>query len=371
LGNVPTETDRDPWPKYGLVAKYKPFILNRIRPFLQSNPNLRRQEVETDAIRITWEASQRFKPDLGYDFSTYLRHLLPNRLYDVYGLRSKDEVEPDILKTEPVRFMGGGNGARLVLDTGELLVGARMLDNEIGYLTGALERFRDILGPARDDLLANNVDDANTQAFMRALVDHAERREREAIAEAEQGGGVVLLEARDLQADVRLFKENRLLRFKPPLVIRDRDRRSNSTFQHIGSYQIEQVPRLKRGFHLRGPFGNFKGSGEYQKPPVPPFAFDGEAEDLDQVASHAGLSDKEQLALAFIRDPYRDGRRLTDTEIAGLIGVSQGYYSKLRHKVIEKMREANAKLNLIWLGDCTEISQDHSTTWISGGLNDD
>jgi hypothetical protein len=88
------------------VAKYKPFILNRIRPFLQSNVHLRRQEVEADAIRITWEASQRFKPELGYDFSTYLRHLLPNRLYDAYGLRSKDEIEPDILKTESVRFVG-------------------------------------------------------------------------------------------------------------------------------------------------------------------------------------------------------------------------------------------------------------------------
>jgi hypothetical protein len=43
--------------------------------------------------------------------------LLPNRLYDLYGIEKskKDEEAPDILKTEPLQFLGGGNGARLVL----------------------------------------------------------------------------------------------------------------------------------------------------------------------------------------------------------------------------------------------------------------
>ena len=84
--NIARAAEIDPWPRYGLVAKYKPFILNRIKPFLENNRHLNRNEVITDAIRITWEASQKFKQELGYDFSTYLRHLLPNRLYDLYGI---------------------------------------------------------------------------------------------------------------------------------------------------------------------------------------------------------------------------------------------------------------------------------------------
>jgi hypothetical protein len=126
--NIDPGTEIDPWPRYGLAAKYKPFILNRVKPFLQNNGHLNRNEVITDAIRITWEASQKFKQELGYDFSTYLRHLLPNRLYDLYGIEKskKDEEEPDILKTEPLQFLGGGNGTRLVLDTGVLSVGVRV-----------------------------------------------------------------------------------------------------------------------------------------------------------------------------------------------------------------------------------------------------
>ena len=142
--NIARAAEIDPWPRYGLVAKYKPFILNRIKPFLENNRHLNRNEVITDAIRITWEASQKFKQELGYDFSTYLRHLLPNRLYDLYGIeKSKtDEEEPDILKTEPLQFLGGGNGARLVLDTGVLSVGVRVTGNDLDYLLGTLERLR-------------------------------------------------------------------------------------------------------------------------------------------------------------------------------------------------------------------------------------
>jgi hypothetical protein len=134
--NIAPAAEIDPWPRHGLVAKYKPFILNRIRPFLENNRHLSRREVIIDAIRITWECSQKFEPELGFDFSTYLRHLLPNRLYDLYGIEKskKDEEETDVLKTEPIRFLGSGNGASLILDTGNLAIGAKMPGNEPGYL---------------------------------------------------------------------------------------------------------------------------------------------------------------------------------------------------------------------------------------------
>ena len=82
-----------------------------------------------------------------------------------------------------------------------------MTGNDLDYLLRTLERLRD-----NTAVIPRDHEDA--QAYLRAIVDHTERREREAQAEAEDGG-VVLLEALDLQADIRLFKDNRLFRFKP------------------------------------------------------------------------------------------------------------------------------------------------------------
>ena len=323
--NIASGTEIDPWPRYGLVAKYKPFILNRIRPFLENNRHLNRNEVITDAIRITWEASQKFKQELGYDFSTYLRHLLPNRLYDLYGIEKskKDEEEPDILKTEPLQLLSGGNGA---LDTGVLSVGVRVTGNDLDYLLRTLERLRD-----NTAVIPRDHEDA--QAYLRAIVDHTERQEREAQAEAEDGG-VVLLEARDLQADIRLFKDNRLLRFKPQLAIEDH--RGESPYQDIGSYQIIQAPKTTEAELTRGR-GRGKKPQVYTKPDGDDF--DELAWELDQYTAHTDLDDLEKIALIFMRT----NARMPDYKIAEMLGVSQSYYSKLQVKIAEKMRDGRKK----------------------------
>jgi hypothetical protein len=285
MGNIPARTAPDPWPKYGLIAAYKPFILRRLGPFFENNRHLDRDTVITDAIRIAWECSRKFKPELGFDFSTYLRHWLPNRLYRLYGIeKAKAGEDPDILETEPLVFSGRGNGARLVLDTGDLIVGARMTGNDLGYLTGILERIRADAGAVPHD-------HEHATAFLRAIVDHAERREREALAEAEQGG-VILLDPHDLQADVRLFEDNRLLRFKPQLIIRDREP------VDMRGYRIEEARQDRRPFRRRK-------QHVYTKPDVPLGAFDQEAWELDQFAKHAGLTDLEQIALMLMRTNTR------------------------------------------------------------------
>jgi hypothetical protein len=259
MGNIPPREAPDPWPKHGLIAAYKPFILKRITPFLENNRHLNRDGVITHAIRITWECSRKFKPELGHDFSTLLRHWLPNRLYNAYGIR-KPPQEPDVLKTEPLAFVGRGNGARLALDTGSLIIGAKMSGNDPDYLIGVLERLR-------TDAAVIPRGHEYALAWLRAIVDHSERREREALAEAEQGGGVVLLEAYDLQADVRLFKDNRLLKFKPQLIIRDREP------VDLRGYQIEEAPQDSR------PLPRIK-QRLYAKPDVPAGNFDEEAWEL-------------------------------------------------------------------------------------------
>ena len=248
--------------------------------------------------------------------------MLPNRLYDLYGIeKSKADEEPDILETQPMRFLGGGDGARLVLDTGVLSVGVRVTGNDLDYLLGTLERLR-------NNTAVIPRDHENAQPYLRAIVDHTERREREAQAEAEQGG-VVLLEARDLQADIRLFKDNRLLRFKP--VLRIEDHQGKSPYQDIGSYQIIQPPRPTEA-NLTRSRGRRKTQQIYTKPDGD--SFDELAWELDQYAAHADLNDLEKITLEFMRM----SARTADYKIAEVLGVSQGYYSKLQGKVTEKTR---------------------------------
>jgi hypothetical protein len=103
------------------------------------------------------------------DFSTYLRHWLPNRLYDLHGIEKsrKDEEEPDILKTESLQFLSGGNGARLVFDTGVLTVGVRVTGNDLDYLTGTLDRIGENSAVRRSSLWrrAQNAPDVTLPRF--------------------------------------------------------------------------------------------------------------------------------------------------------------------------------------------------------------
>jgi RNA polymerase sigma factor (sigma-70 family) len=304
--NIDPAAEPDPWPRRGLAAAYKPFILKRIGPFLQNNRHLNRNEVITDAIRITWEASQKFKPELGYDFSTYLRHLLPNRLYDLYRIEKSEKLETEM--ELPVRLVGTCNGAGLILDTGFLAIGVKTTGNDQDYLTGVLERIRADMGAVPPN-------HENFQAFMRAIVDHSERREREALAEAEQGG-VVLFEPRDLQADVKCFGENRLLRFKPAIV----DRAAIPA-----GYQLD---RMSKGSRII-----------CRAPPAQNGSDPAAAARLNKLITLAGLTAREQSIVMHMCNPHH-----TDTEFAKSTGISQGHLSKLKAKIVQKMRVADKKL---------------------------
>src|SRR5262249_25955703 len=121
----------------------------------------------------------------------------------------------------------------------------------------------------------------------------------------------------DLQADVRLFKENRLLRFKPQLMIEDH--RGESPFQDIGAHQIVHAPQPTEAELIRGRVRPKKPQ-IYTKPAGD--GFDELARELDQYAAHADLNDLEKIALVFMRT----NARTPDYKIAELLGVSQGYY---------------------------------------------
>ena len=168
-------------------------------------------------------------------------------------------------------------------------------------------------------------DHENAQPYLRAIVDHTERREREAQAEGEQGG-VVLLEARDLRADIRLFKDNRLLSFKP--VLRIEDHRGESPYQDIGSYQIVQPPRPTEATNLTRSRGRRKTQQIYTKPDGD--GFDELAWELDQYAPHADLNDLEKITLGFM--PMMLARLITKSPKcwASLRATTQSFRSRSR-----------------------------------------
>jgi hypothetical protein len=70
-----------------LVERYKPFIWRFVRKFLSRNPWLAPKwlDIRMQALRLAEEAEKKFKPELGHDFSTYLRHRL-KRLHRLNGL---------------------------------------------------------------------------------------------------------------------------------------------------------------------------------------------------------------------------------------------------------------------------------------------
>ena len=124
--NIARAAEIDPWPRYGLVAKYKPFILNRIKPFLQNNGHLNRNEVITDAIRVTWECSRGSTRAEASTSRTRLRHWLPNTYFDLYAIENQRRtLSRTSSKPSPCDFWAAGM-APVTLDTGSLVIGARM-----------------------------------------------------------------------------------------------------------------------------------------------------------------------------------------------------------------------------------------------------
>jgi RNA polymerase sigma factor (sigma-70 family) len=66
----------DHFPKSGLVKQYEPFIKKWCANFGGQYTHLEMADILSDAVAIAFEAERKFKPELGNDFSTYLRHCL-------------------------------------------------------------------------------------------------------------------------------------------------------------------------------------------------------------------------------------------------------------------------------------------------------
>jgi DNA-binding CsgD family transcriptional regulator len=71
---------------------------------------------------------------------------------------------------------------------------------------------------------------------------------------------------------------------------------------------------------------------------VPKGNFDPEAEKLVKIARAAELTERDLRAVTLM------SAGVIDTKIAKEIGVSQGYFSKLKPRIIEKLRQGRKKL---------------------------
>jgi hypothetical protein len=200
-GNIKDEPEYDPFPKTGLVREYEPFIRKRVTTFCKAYPAVRRQDALIEAVKIAVEVEAKFKPELGYDFSTFLRgHLkgLKRILVDKEQAYSKHlihvpdgEVSEEIIKQRALDDMAdaefdrrklgrvevglgtGGNGARVRLDLTGPIIGFQLFDRAWDHVLGAVDRIsRDLRTLA--DLIAN------LPGVERAIVAHNERCQREA-----------------------------------------------------------------------------------------------------------------------------------------------------------------------------------------------
>jgi hypothetical protein len=165
-GNIESSGDPDPFPRTGLVKRYEPFIRSYVGEFCRDHPGAIYEHALVDAVRIATDCAARFKPELGFDFSTPLRQWLKRlgRLFEQDRFQIKlpgiKEVEE---KAEPIPAIDyrGGNGTRITIDRQwitngsfncrhRVVIGAQLNSRgeaeareAIGRISGALDKLLD------------------------------------------------------------------------------------------------------------------------------------------------------------------------------------------------------------------------------------
>jgi DNA-directed RNA polymerase specialized sigma subunit len=227
VGNIKNDKAYDPFPKSGLVKKYAPFIRSEVRDYCKQYPSVRYEEMLAEAIKIAVEFESKFDPSLGNDFTTPLRwwlrglHRFAQKEFSSWQIPvSKKQRDANDLEAKrngvggddprAVIFAGGGNGARITLDfqwltpVSDLIVIYSRDHDPTTMFPFRLDRHRVVIGTqlrSRDWDHANGVVDratpdvkvvlegqnpsSITNGFIRAVMTHAERQQREADREAE------------------------------------------------------------------------------------------------------------------------------------------------------------------------------------------
>jgi hypothetical protein len=244
----------DPFPKTGLVKQFEPYIRGVVGEFAKRYPRVRHQDFLFRAVELALAAEKTFKPELGNSFATHLcgfardgRLKELHRLYDklkqddgveIYRTaedlaheQSEEEGEP----TDPVNFAGGGNGIRLIFD---LQWWETLVSDIVNYIPPLWSTLRHRLklglqlrqsdnAPAVQERISADLPLVIRQqprgpillGWIRAVIDHLIRRQREADNEAEKRPAgdysPTFLEAARNAADVKFYKGRKPPRFLP------------------------------------------------------------------------------------------------------------------------------------------------------------
>jgi hypothetical protein len=177
-GNIESLDGPDPFPRTGLTKQYEPFTRKWVGKFCATRPGAIYEEVLSDAVRISVEAEARFRPELGNDFSTYLRKRLL-RLHRLFWderqqikipgpskeereeEREREKAEAAGEPIQPIRYRGG-NGTRITVDRQwttngsyycrhRVVIGMQLQSGDEKYARDAIEQLSGALGKLLDD----------------------------------------------------------------------------------------------------------------------------------------------------------------------------------------------------------------------------
>ena len=127
----------DLFPKTGLVKQYELYIRKWVANFCEGNPEVSYDETLRKAISIAWEVEQRFKPELGYDFTTPLRHAL-KALYKSEEMRvplmtRAEYVHERALDNPPMPSLSLSKGKRIIFDLNWTIL-KKILNDIVNYI---------------------------------------------------------------------------------------------------------------------------------------------------------------------------------------------------------------------------------------------
>jgi hypothetical protein len=248
-----------PFPKKGLTKDYERFIRQEVNDYCKQYPDVRKEEMLAEAVKIAVEFEPKFKSGSGYDFSTPLRHHLKGlhrfaqREFSSWRI-GVDRVALAANKLEakrngiggddprPVNFAGMGNGARTAFDF-QWTTGTPMSNLVVIYTRDhdpttmlhcpdRLDRHRVVIGHTSEMMEGANLDvkvvladrepSPITHGYLRAVMDHNERRQREADAEAENrrlgSYEPVFLVVYAQKYDIEFYKGRSPPEFKPDYI---------------------------------------------------------------------------------------------------------------------------------------------------------
>jgi hypothetical protein len=336
-GNIKAEKAYDPFPKSGLVKQYERFIRTEVAEFCKKYPRLSREHILIETVRLALNAEKKFKPELGYDFSTLLRHYLKGlhrfaEKEEAFNIpitailsdadraaeKLRKEQEEAEAKTPEGHFPPGANGARVTFDFQSMeadsaeKLSRTVVRVQLGSVdTDHVRQFWERASPDVRFLSSYVADEAKRAAYLRAVLDHQERRQEE----IEQDSGPLEAKPRTGGVNVGRYKGRQPPRFQPDRV---RVVSLDDAYTHDDGWVGKLSDSIASGGALRPPDQQLTDAVAAERP----FLSKHQAGTADWMLGLLSGTDERSLV-----------------QFADDQDISRGYASKLRDQVAEKVKK--------------------------------